>query len=207
MNDRIRVLLADDHPLVQEGLSARLEAQEGIELVGVALSGEELIALAEQVQPDVVITDITMPGISGLEAVQQLRQRHPELKILVFTMHDNKEYIRRAVACGADGYLLKDAPPEQMLFALQEVYRGGHYFGSSVSEALLSEDDKTLTQRETDVLMLLIEGLSNREIAERLCISARTVECHRGNIYRKLDTHSLAGLFKYALKRGLIELE
>ncbi|RFA26624.1 DNA-binding response regulator [Alkalilimnicola ehrlichii] len=199
--------MADDHPLVREGLQARLEAQEGIEVVGIAACGQELIDKAQTLLPDVIVTDISMPGLSGLEASQILRRIKPELKILMLTMHDNKEYIRRAVACGADGYVLKDAPAEQMITALRQVSAGGSYFGSSVAEALLVEEDERLTQRETDILLLLIDGLSNREIGERLSISARTVETHRANIYRKIGANSLAGLFKYALRHGLVELE
>ena len=202
----IRVLLADDHPLIQEGLVSRLERQEGIEVLGIAASGDELLDMALALKPDIVVTDITMPGMSGLEACKVLHERCPGMKVLMLTMHHNKEYIRRAVACGADGYILKDAPVEQMLFALRQIHVGGSYFDSGVSKALLTEDEQRLTQRETDILLLLIDGMSNREIGKKLKISARTVESHRANIYRKLDTHSLAGLFKYALDQGLVNL-
>jgi len=181
--------------------------QQGIDLVGVASTGIELVELAAKLQPDVVVTDITMPGMGGLEACQPLRQIKPDIRILVLTMHDNEEYIRRAVACGASGYALKDAPAEQMIFALREVAAGREYFDSSVSRVLLENKASRLTQRETSILQLMFEGLSSRHIGEELAISARTVESHRSNIYRKLNTNSLAGLFRYALRHGLVELE
>ncbi|MGR4069557.1 response regulator transcription factor [Halomonas sp. LR3S48] len=207
MGRSIRVLLADDHPLVLEGLKYRLEAQQGIDLVGVASSGQELLALAHELQPDVVVTDITMPGISGLEACKVLQESCPAIRVLVLTMHDNEEYIRRAVACGAAGYVLKDASAEEMVFALREVASGRNHFGSGVSRVLLEEKEGRLTQRETDILKLMFEGMSSRDIGEALAISARTVESHRSNIYRKLNTNSLAGLFRYAMRHGLVELE
>ncbi|QTP57955.1 response regulator transcription factor [Billgrantia antri] len=207
MERSIRVLLADDHPLVLEGLRYRLEAQPGIDLVGVASSGQELLTLAQELRPDVVVTDITMPGISGLEACKILQETCPGIRVLVLTMHDNEEYIRRAVACGAAGYVLKDASAEEMVFALREVASGRSHFGSSVSRVLLEEKEGRLTQRETDILKLMFEGMSSRDIGEALAISTRTVESHRSNIYRKLNTNSLAGLFRYAMRHGLVELE
>lgn len=207
VGDVIRVLLADDHPLVQEGLCHRLEGHEGIKVVGVASSGGELLELASTVEADVVVTDISLPDKNGLDICKLLKERTSNLKVLVLTMHDNKEYIRRAVACGADGYLLKDTPADQLMIAIRELYRGHSYFGPSVSKVLLAEEESKLTERETDILLLLLEGLSNREIGDRLGISTRTVESHRSNIYLKLDTHSLAGLFKYALDHGLLELK
>lgn len=184
-----------------------MEAQQGVDLVGVANSGQELLALAQELQPDVVVTDITMPGLSGLEACKILHETYPDIRVLVLTMHDNEEYIRRAVACGAAGYVLKDASAEQMVFALREVASGRSHFGSSVSRVLLEEKEGRLTQRETDILKLMFEGMSSRDIGEALAISTRTVESHRSNIYRKLNTNSLAGLFRYAMRHGLIELE
>ena len=207
MAGAIRVLLADDHPLVLEGLRYRLEAQPGIELVGEASSGEELLSLAQALAPDVVVTDITMPGLSGLEACKVLHDTCPEIRVLVLTMHDNEEYIRRAVACGAAGYVLKDASAEQMVFALREVAGGRSHFGSGVSRVLLEEKQERLTPRETAILKLMFEGMSSRDIGEALSISTRTVESHRSNIYRKLNTNSLAGLFRYAMRHGLVELE
>ncbi|MFW3613592.1 LuxR C-terminal-related transcriptional regulator [Billgrantia antri] len=129
------------------------------------------------------------------------------IPLFVLTMHDNEEYIRRAVACGAAGYVLKDASAEEMVFALREVASGRSHFGSSVSRVLLEEKEGRLTQRETDILKLMFEGMSSRDIGEALAISTRTVESHRSNIYRKLNTNSLAGLFRYAMRHGLVELE
>ncbi len=190
-----------------EGLRYRLETQQGIDLIGEAHSGHELLSLAQSLMPDVVVTDITMPGLSGLEACKVLQETYPDIRVLVLTMHDNEEYIRRAVACGAAGYVLKDASAEQMVFALREVAAGGSHFGSGVSRVLLAEKQERLTPRETDILKLMFEGMSSRDIGEALAISARTVESHRSNIYRKLNTNSMAGLFRYAMQHGLVELE
>ena len=202
----INILLADDHPLVQDGIRTRLEEIEDINVIGVASNGQELLDKATELQPDVIITDISMPKINGLEATRLLTQKHPEIKVLILTMHDNKEYMQNAIDSGAKGYILKDQSANEMIDAVRSIHKGKTHFCSSATEVLgdTSKDSTKLTGRERAILLELLDGLNNKHISEKLSISVRTVECHRGNIYRKLDTHSMAGLIRYAKKFGYI---
>lgn len=203
---QISVVLADDHPLVQDGIKTRFEDIEDIKVIGVAATGQELLDIASQLKPDVIITDISMPNINGLEATRLLSQVHPDIKVLILTMHDNKEYIQNAIDSGAKGYILKDQPAVEMIEAVRTIHKGGTHFCSSAANVLENKgkDSNNLTKREQAILIELLNGLNNKHIAEKLSISLRTVECHRGNIYRKLDTHSMAGLIRYAKKHGYI---
>ncbi len=202
----ISVVLADDHPLVQDGIKTRFEEIEDINVIGVAATGQELLDKASELKPDVVITDISMPNINGLEATRLLSQVQPDIKVLILTMHDNKEYMQNAIDSGAKGYILKDQPAVDMIDAVRIIHQGGTYFCSSAASVLdnKGKDANKLTKREKAILIELLNGLNNKHIAEKLSISLRTVECHRGNIYRKLDTHSIAGLIRYAKKHGYI---
>ena len=202
----ISVVLADDHPLVQDGIRTRFEEIEDIKVIGVAATGRELIEKASELKPDVIITDISMPNINGLEATRLLSQAHPDIKVLILTMHDNKEYMQNAIDSGAKGYILKDKPAGDMIDAVRKIHHGKTHFCSSATEVLdnKGKDNNKLTKREQAILIELLNGLNNKHIAEKLSISLRTVECHRGNIYRKLDTHSMAGLIRYAKKHGYI---
>jgi len=202
----ISVVLADDHPLVQDGIKTRFEDIDDINVIGVAATGQELLDIASELRPDVIITDISMPNINGLEATRLLSQSYPEIKILILTMHDNKEYMQNAIDSGAKGYLLKDQPAVDMIDAVRKIYQGGTHFCSSAANVLdnNTKDTSKLTKREQAILIELLNGLNNKHVAEKLSISLRTVECHRGNIYRKLDTHSMAGLIRYAKKHGYI---
>ena len=204
--DFISVVLADDHPLVQDGIRTRFEEIEDIKVIGVAATGRELIEKASELKPDVIITDISMPNINGLEATRLLSQAHPDIKVLILTMHDNKEYMQNAIDSGAKGYILKDQPAGDMIDAVRKIHQGNTHFCSSAAEVLdnKDKDNNKLTKREQAILIELLNGLNNKHIAEKLSISLRTVECHRGNIYRKLDTHSIAGLIRYAKKHGYI---
>ena len=202
---QIKVLLADDHPLVQDGIRTRLNEIEDIKVIGVASDGRELIEKTDLLQPDVVIADISMPYINGLEATRLLTQTHPNVNVLILTMHDNKEYIQNAIDSGAKGYILKDQPAHEMVDAVRSIHQGGTHFCSSANEILNNKKSPNkLTKREQSILIELLNGLNNKTIAEKLSISVRTVECHRGNIYRKLDSHSMAGLIRYAKKHGYI---
>jgi len=203
-SEQITVLLADDHPLVQDGIRTRFEEIDDIEVIGVASNGQELLDQAEALNPDVIIADISMPYINGLEATRLLSESHPHIKILILTMHDNREYIQNAIDSGAKGYMLKDQPAEEMINAVRTIYNGEQHFCSGATKVLnkSSKFDSKLTGREQSILMELLNGMNNRDIAKKLSISVRTVECHRGNIYRKLDTHSMAGLIRYAKKHG-----
>lgn len=221
----IRVMLVDDHALVLEGLEARLESEEGIQVIGSAQNGQEALEKAEALNPDVVLMDISMPVLSGLKATPLFRSQLPHIKVLILSMHENREYILDAVQSGASGYLLKEVSSKEMVKAIEAVHLGGTCFSSGASQALFSArvpergaevpppaDDsptsahQTLTQRETTVLALVAEGRCNKDIARELDISVRTVETHRLNIKQKLNISSAAGLTRYAIEHGLLKL-
>lgn len=203
--DNITVLLADDHPLVQDGIKTRFEEIEDITIIGIASDGKELLQKNEELKPDIIIADISMPYINGLEATRLLSQSHPNVKVLILTMHDNKEYMQNAIDSGAMGYILKDQPADVMISAVRSIYKGEKHFCTRTTNILENKKKTTtLTKREQSILIELLNGLNNKAISEKLSISIRTVECHRGNIYRKLDSHSMAGLIRYAKKHGYI---
>lgn len=202
--EQITVLLADDHPLVQDGIRTRFEDIEDIKVVGIANNGKELLEQAEFLNPDIIIADISMPYINGLEATRILSESQPQIKVLILTMHDNPEYMQNAIDSGAKGYILKDQPASEMINAVRTIYQGKQHFCSSAVDIFgdKNKNSNSLTKREKAILIELLNGLNNKNISEKLSISVRTVECHRGNIYRKLDTHSMAGLIRYAKKHG-----
>jgi two-component system nitrate/nitrite response regulator NarL len=212
------LLLVDDHPLVLEGIKSHLCAQAEFEVVGDASTGNEAITKARLLQPDVVLMDIAMPRMNGLEAVTALRQQAPHAKVLVLTMHDNREYIAQMIRLGARGYVLKDTSPAELIRAIKLVHAGEVFFSPSASRVLVDEvvslgqtrapspSPATLTGRERDVLVLIAEGHSNKRIAVRLGLGVRTVETHRERIMRKLDIHTVAGLTKYAISNGMVPL-
>ena len=215
---KIRILLADDHPLVREGLRSCLIQQKNFEVVGEAADGEETIQLVKAQAPDIVLLDINMPGMNGLEAARILMKTAPKSKIIILTMHDNKEYVHRMVSTGVQGYVLKDCSPSELIAAIESVYKGEAHFSKQVSQTVLNDYVKTartknkkggtdLSQRESEVLTLIAEGFSNKEIAGKLFVSVRTVETHRERIIRKLDIHTVAGLTRYALMKGIVKLE
>lgn len=206
--DAIKVLVCDDHPLVLQGIGAVLETYDHIEVVAAVRSAHEALRLAEAAQPDVVLLDINMPGLNGLDAIEMFRKRAPASRVLILSMHDSREYISTAVMYGAGGYILKDVPTEEIVGAIEVVARNGTYFSSGVKTALLGEADKKasvpLTGREQAVLLLLAAGRSNKDVAGELAISILTVETHRKNIKKKLGISSTAGLTHYAIENGLI---
>ena len=206
--ETINILLADDHPLVQDGLRTRFNDIEDINVIGVANDGEELLEKARLLKPDIVITDISMPKMNGLKATHLLSQELPDINVLILTMHDNKEYILNAIDSGAKGYILKDKSAAEMIAAVRAIHQGDTHFCSTSVKAIDSSKEKKdpdkLTAREQAILMELLNGFKNKHISEKMNISVRTVECHRGNIYRKLDTHSMTGLIRYAKKVGYI---
>jgi len=218
MSDLIRVLLVDDHPLVIDGIQARLENEGGIEVVGQAGNGREAIELAQSLKPDVVLMDVSMPVMNGLEATRELRLCSPETRVLILSMHDNREYMVELMQSGARGYILKDVSATEMVKAIETVCQGGTYFSASASHTLFShiaQSETTpeepevsvtdLTPREIMVLRQLAEGHNNKEIARELSISVRTVETHRQNIKSKLNIHTAAGLVRYALEHNLVQ--
>lgn len=205
---KIRVLLADDHLLVIDGIRSCLETYEHIDVVGEARTGLEALEKAEQLSPDVILMDINMPELNGLDATERLKERLPHIKVLILSMHDNHQYISSAMQNGARGFVLKDVPFQEVATAIEAVHRGGTYFSSGVSEILLSHkslDNGPLSTREQSVLLLLAEGKTNKHVARELDISIRTVETHRRNIKQKLDISSTAGLTRYAIEYGLIK--
>ncbi|MEM1306960.1 MAG: response regulator transcription factor [Pseudomonadota bacterium] len=212
----IRVLIADDHRLVLEGLRSCLEVHDAIEIVAVATDAEAAIALTGEHEPDVALIDINMPGMTGLEAARVIMAATPSVRILIVSMHDNPEYITAALALGARGYVLKDVSAREMVAAIEAVHGGGTYLSTTVSERLEAHrlparrrarsargDALPLSAREQLVLVLLSEGKSNKEVAAELAISVRTVETHRKNLKRKLDIATTAGLTRYVLENGL----
>lgn len=206
----IKLLLVDDHPLVRDGIRARFESDELIEVIGEAQNGQQALDFVQQQLPDVVLMDVSMPVMNGLEATQHLRNRYPDVPVLILSMHDSREYIQQLVQIGASGYVLKDVGSDELVRAIQTVYQGGSYFSAGVSQMLFqgqpeaAEQKQALTPREETVLRYLAEGNSNKEIARQLDISVRTVETHRQNIKQKLDIHTAAGLARYAIEQGLV---
>ena len=211
----MRILICDDHAVVRAGIRLILEQEAGFEIVGEAASGEELIAEAGRLRPDIVITDLSMPGLGGLEALPRVRQAAPEAKILVLTVHEDEAYFFRALEAGAAGYVLKGASAEELLAALRLVAREGVPVPHTLGQRLLAEyTDRTkdspppnyaqLSPREREVLSLVADGRMNKEIAERLSISVRTVERYRASIMNKLGLHNRAELVAYAVRRGLL---
>ena len=214
----IRVVIADDHGIVRAGIRSLLEGQPDIEIVGEASSGPEAIQLATRLQPDVVLMDIAMPGLSGLEATQEIREQNPDVNVLALTMHDREEYFFAMLKAGALGYVLKESGPEELLVAIRAVYAGEAYLSPGVTKAVLADYltqrmDKeqsryySLTLREKEVFRLAAEGRTSREIAEILHISPKTVEKHRSSMMRKLNLNNLSELIKYAIRKGFIELD
>ena len=206
----IKLLLVDDHPLVRDGIRARFESDDLIEVIGEAQNGQQALDFVQQQLPDVVLMDVSMPVMNGLEATQHLRNLYPDVPVLILSMHDSREYIQQLVQIGASGYVLKDVGSDELVRAIQTVYQGGSYFSAGVSQMLFqgqleaAEQKQALTPREETVLRYLAERNSNKEIARQLDISVRTVETHRQNIKQKLDIHTAAGLARYAIEQGLV---
>ena len=210
----IKVLLVDDHVLVLDGLVARLQLESHIEIMGTAKNGEEALQKAQQLAPDVVLMDVSMPVLGGIDAAKRFREELPQIKVLMLSMHHDREYILPLVLSGASGYVLKDVSVNELMMAIDTVFQGGTYFSAGASQSLFTMPDKSpdalpsanesLTRRELDVLIALTSGHANKEVARRLNISVRTVETHRQNLKNKLGIHTLAGLTKYAIEQGLI---
>lgn len=206
----IRVLLVDDHVLVLDGLQARLAMEPHIEIVGTANNGEQALQKARQTSPDVVIMDVSMPVLNGIEAAKRFKQELPQIRLLMLSMHDDREYILPLIRSGAGGYVLKDVSSTELIKAIETVHLGNTYFSSGASQALFHAGEggdpapDVLSKRELAVLKHLALGYSNKETGQRLSISVRTVETHRQNIKSKLGLHSTAGLTKYAIERKLI---
>lgn len=213
-----RVLLVDDHQIVRKGITALLREYPQWEVCGEAGNGREAVAAALQLEPDIVVMDISMPEMNGLEATRQIRQARPGTEVLIFSMHESEQIIRDVLASGARGYMLKSDCVDKLLAALEALRRHEVYFGSRIAEVLLrgyltgpgdgkldSAPSGPLSPREREVVQLLAEGRSNKEVATALAISIKTVETHRSRVMTKLDLHTLSDLVRYAIRNHIIE--
>jgi two-component system response regulator NreC len=216
MTDKICVLLVDDHRILREGIRSILEGHEDIQVVGEAGDGRQAVSLVGELNPDVVLMDIAMPLLNGLEATRQIKRDHPEVKVLILSVHDEEEYIRQALSAGAMGYLLKYTSTSELLSAIRTVYQGEAVLSPAITTLVIEDylrwadikqasSDK-LTPREREVLQLIAEGYTNKEIAEILQISVKTVMAHRSNLMGKLDLHSRGDLIKYAIQKKIIDI-
>ena len=215
--DRIRVLLADDHAILRDGIRALLTDHPDIVVIGEAEDGHWAVHLAHELHPDVVLMDIGMPRLNGLEATRQIKHDRPEVAILILTMHDNEEYLRQVLAAGASGYVLKRAAASELVAAIRAVHRGEAALSPAVARMLIedylkSEDGRfaatpsDLTPREREVLQLIAEGRTSKQIAELLCLSVKTVQAHRTSLMQKLDLHDRGDLIKYAIQKRIIDV-
>ena len=217
MPSKKTILIAEDHTILREGLRLLLNTDQNFEVVGEAEDGREAIRFSEKLMPDLVLMDLTMPKMNGLEAIKEIKKRSPTSKILVLTVHKTEEYILASLEAGADGYVVKDATHSELVMAMQKVLTGGRFLSADISEKVINgylEGKKalktktswdTLTQREREILKLIAEGYRNKEVADYLFISVKTVEKHRANLMRKLNLHNAAALTALAIDKGLIE--
>ena len=213
MSDRvIKILLVDDHTIVRQGLKLILSAQADLQVIGEAANGREAIDLAEKLQPDMVLMDVAMPELNGIEATRRMMESTPRLRVLVLSMHKEPVYVREILKAGARGYILKDAIDTELLSAVRALARGDGYISPAVSGALLSDYRSNatdpidlLSSREREVLQLIAEGKTNKEIATRLRLSVYTVDSHRAKIMDKLNLHSTGELVRFAVRHGLVD--
>ena len=212
----IRVLLADDHPVVRKGLALCLAQTPQVAIVGEAANGQDALRKARELNPDLVLMDIDMPLLNGLTAADMLRKENPAIKVLILSMHSDSDYVLRILQSGARGYVLKQAPTEELIKAIQTIHAGDTYFSQDMARVALNQFVRgpgegahpgQISAREREVLIAIAEGLSNKEIACRLGVGVRTVETHRERIMRKLNIHSIAGLTKFAVAKGLVPLQ
>jgi two-component system response regulator NreC len=215
--DKIRVLLADDHTLIRSGIATLLQSSKDIQIVGEASDGDEAIRKTGELLPDVVVIDLSMPKLSGIEATKILKRKYPATQVLVLTMHENEEYVFQILKAGASGYVLKSAGKDELSAAIRAASKGEKFFSPRISQLMAEgyvrrvdqeaggaqQGDVPLTRREREILALVVRGLTNQQIAEQLYISPRTVDTHRTNIMQKLDIHDVANLVRYAMEHGI----
>ncbi|WNB90692.1 response regulator transcription factor [Bacillus sp. NEB1478] len=211
----INILLVDDHAILRDGLKNIISFEEDMQVAGEATSGEEALVLAEKLSPDVIIMDINLPGINGVETTSLIKAKKPNARILVLTMYTHDEYLLASLKAGADGYLLKDAPSEHVIDAIKAVHRGESMITPRMTKKLVTmhlqqtqvrREDSNLTDREQEVLIGLVEGLSNKEIAEKLYISDKTVKIHVSKIFKKLEVKSRSQAVIYAVQNQLVSM-
>jgi two-component system, NarL family, response regulator NreC len=216
---KIRVIIADDHAILLEGLKTLLELSDNIEVVGGAATGKEAIDLAAQLTPDVVLMDVAMPVMDGIEATRYITKNYPKVKVIILSQHDNREYIVSAIKAGASGYMLKKAVSSEIISGIEAVHNNGYFFYPSIAKIVIedylrqsknipAEDEyERLSERERQVLRLIAEGVTSSDIAQKLFISVKTVLGHRANIMEKLNLHSRTELVKYAIRKGIIQAD
>jgi DNA-binding NarL/FixJ family response regulator len=214
---KIRILVVDDHTILRAGLRMMLNAQPDMEVIGEAQDGRQALQEAQRLQPDVILMDITMPDVNGIEATKHIKRVLPEVKILMLTMHEHDEYVFQALRAGASGYMLKEAADTELITAIHVIKSGQFYLSPTAQSVVVGDylqrvrtgeerdSYSCLTEREREILKLVAEGHTNNQIAERLIISPKTVDTHRTHIMDKLNLHSRAELVKYAMRRGLLE--
>jgi DNA-binding NarL/FixJ family response regulator len=219
MGQKVRIVIAEDHTILREGLKSLLSSNPDFEIIGEAEDGREAIRCVEKFKPDLILMDLSMPRINGLDAIKEIKKRFSETKILVLTVHKTEEYILATLKSGADGYILKDSTHAELVLAVKNVLSGKHYISPGISEKVIEgylEGKKTLkrksswetlTQREREILKLIAEGYKNKEIGDYLCISPKTVEKHRANLMGKLDLHNVQALTTFAIEKGLVSRE
>jgi len=219
MKDKVTIIIADDHRIFRKGLKSLLSEKEQIQVMAEADDGDEALEMTRKYKPKIVIMDIGMPKMDGIEATRQIRERLPETEVIILSMHAKKAYIDQVLQAGAKGYVLKDSDEENLIAAINTVHNGGYYLDSPIADQVLSvyfggktkrelqEQADPLSEREKEVLRLLAEGHANQEVADILCISRKTVENHRANIVRKTGVQGQVGLTKYAARIGLIDLD
>jgi DNA-binding NarL/FixJ family response regulator len=216
MENQVKILIAEDHTILREGLKALLLASTDLAIIGEADDGRQAVHLAERLSPDLILMDLSMPRMDGLEAIREIKKRWPQIKVLALTVHKTEEYVLSTLKAGVDGYLLKDATHQEMMTAIRSVLGGGRYLSPGVSDKVIAgylggkEIGKTqsiwdtLTAREREILKLIGEGFKNKDIAAQLGISPKTVEKHRANLMEKLDLHNTSELTTYAIEKGLV---
>lgn len=216
MKKQYGVVIAEDHTILREGLRALLSSQQDLKVVGEAQDGREAIRCVQNAAPDVILMDLSMPRMNGLDAIREIKKTNPGTKIIALTVHKTEEYVLATLQAGADGYVLKDATHSELVMAIMNVLGGNRYLSPGVSEKVIDGYLKgrgalksqsawdTLTQREREILKLIAEGYKNKDIADYLCISLKTVEKHRTNLMNKLDLHNVAALTALAIDKGLI---
>jgi two-component system response regulator NreC len=219
MSPKYRIVIAEDHTILREGLKSLLSSNPEFEVVGEAEDGREAIRCVEKLKPNLILTDLSMPRMNGMDAIREIKRKSRDTKILVLTVHKTEEYILATLKAGADGYLLKDSTHSELLMAVRHVLSGKHYISPGISDKVLEgylegkrtlktrSSWETLTRREREILKLIAEGYKNKEIADDLCISVKTVEKHRANLMEKLNLHNVQALTTFAIEKGLVSRE